>query len=106
VYDVAVTDLIDPDTEGLKQRPEVITGLARTAGHSDHLVAGHSLKRSGHATTAARKHAPDRVIMAQTGHRSVTTLDGYVRAGRILEDNSARFLGLQEPYVPEYPSDG
>lgn len=90
-YDTVGNNALNPGSIA-----QILKALARAAGYSDHLVAGHSL-RSGHATTAAKNSAPDRVIMAQTGHRSVKTLDGYVRAGRVLEDNSARFLNLETP---------
>ncbi len=56
-------------------------------------LAGHSL-RAGHATQAAANDAPDRIIMRTTGHSSVETLEGYIRAGDILTKNSARYLGL------------
>jgi site-specific recombinase XerD len=59
-------------------------------------LAGHSL-RAGHATTAAANGAPDRVIMRQTGHRSVDTLEGYIRPGNVLRENSARYLDLERP---------
>lgn len=48
----------------------------------------HSL-RSGLATSAARAGASDRSIMAITGHRSRVTLDKYIHAGGIFDDNAA-----------------
>lgn len=67
--------------------------LALNAGIDPSNVSGHSV-RSGHATTAAANGAPDRTIMATTGHRDRRTLDGYVRTGQILDDTSSRYLGL------------
>lgn len=71
----------------------IIQRAARRAGLDPHRYAGHSL-RAGLATAAAAAGAPERVIMAQTGHRSVTTLRGYIRAGTLFEGNAAGYLGL------------
>lgn len=59
-------------------------------------LAGHSL-RAGHATTASANGAPDHVIIRQTGHRSVDALEGYIRPGPVLAENSARYLDLENP---------
>lgn len=72
----------------------IVKRCAMAAGIPSHRLAGHSL-RAGHATTAAANGAPDRVIMAQTGHRSVDSLDGYTPPGDPLRDNSARYLDLE-----------
>ncbi len=32
--------------------------------------------------------------MAQTGHRSVTTLRRYIRTGTLFDENAAGYLGL------------
>ena len=53
--------------------------------------AGHSL-RAGFATSAARAGRPDRDIMRQTGHRSRTVFDRYVRAAEMWRDNPATGL--------------
>ena len=74
----------------------IVKRCALAAGIPASRLAGHSL-RAGHATTAAANGAPDRVIMRQTGHRSVDTLDGYIRPGRVLVENSARYLDLEKP---------
>jgi site-specific recombinase XerD len=71
----------------------IIQRAARRAGLDPQLYAGHSL-RAGLATAAAAAGAPERAIMAQTGHRSVTTLRGYIRAGTLFEENAAGYLGL------------
>jgi len=71
----------------------VIQRAARRAGLDPHRYAGHSL-RAGLATAAAAAGAPERTIMAQTGHRSVTTLRGYIRRGTLFEENAAGYLGL------------
>lgn len=72
---------------------EIVKRAARAAGLPAHRLSGHSL-RAGHATTAAEHGAPDRTIMRQTGHRQLETLEGYIRPGNILRDNSARYLAL------------
>jgi site-specific recombinase XerD len=71
----------------------IIQRAARRAGLDPHRYAGHSL-RAGLATAAAAAGAPERAIMAQTGHRSVTTLRSYIRRGTLFEENAAGYLGL------------
>lgn len=73
----------------------IIKRAARSAGIPIDKLSGHSL-RAGHATTAADNGAPDRTIMRQTGHKHLETLEGYLRSGNILNDNSARYLGLAD----------
>jgi integrase len=55
--------------------------------------AGHSL-RAGLATAAAAAGVPERAIMAQTGHRSLTTLRKYIRDGSLFLENAAAKIGL------------
>jgi len=74
----------------------IIKRCALAAGIPASRLAGHSL-RAGHATTASANGAPDRVIMRQTGHRSVDTLEDYIRPGNVLRENSARYLDLESP---------
>jgi integrase len=62
-------------------------------GRSTADFAGHSLRR-GHAISAARGGAPERVIMATTGHKSTRTERGYIEAGHVFEDPSGRYLDL------------
>ena len=71
----------------------VIQRAAEHAGLDPRRYAGHSL-RAGLATAAAAAGAPERAIMAQTGHRSVTTLRRYIRSGTLFEENAAGYLGL------------
>ena len=71
----------------------IIQRAAQRAGLDPRRYAGHSL-RAGLATAAAAAGAPERAIMAQTGHRSVTTLRGYIRRGTLFEENAAEYLGL------------
>lgn len=88
-YQTISTAAISPASVAL-----IVKRCALAAGIPPQRLAGHSL-RAGHATTAAANGAPDRVIMAQTGHRSVDALDGYTRPGNPLRDNSARYLDLE-----------
>jgi integrase len=53
----------------------------------------HSL-RSGFATSAARAGVSTFDISAQTRHRSIQSLDRYVKRGQIFEDNPVARLGL------------
>jgi site-specific recombinase XerD len=71
----------------------IIQRAAQRAGLDPHRYAGHSL-RAGLAIAAAAAGAPERAIMAQTGHRSVTTLRGYIRRGTLFEENAAGYVGL------------
>ncbi|MHB9024734.1 MAG: site-specific integrase [Armatimonadota bacterium] len=55
--------------------------------------SGHSL-RAGHCTAAARAGVSEKLIMAQSGHRSHGSMLKYIRSGKILKENSASFLGF------------
>ncbi|WP_245629137.1 site-specific integrase [Alicyclobacillus shizuokensis] len=55
--------------------------------------AGHSL-RAGLATSAAMAGAPERAIMAQTGHKSVNMVRRYIRDGNLFRENAAAYVGL------------
>jgi integrase len=87
-YQTLTTHALTPAAVAL-----IVKRTATAAGIPAHRLAGHSL-RSGHATTASTNGAPDRLIMAQTGHKSVETLEGYIRPAKVLVDNSARYLDL------------
>jgi site-specific recombinase XerD len=71
----------------------VVQRAAHRAGLDPTAVAGHSL-RSGFATEAAAQGAPERAIMAQTGHRSLEMVRRYIREGDRYRDNAAGYLGL------------
>jgi integrase len=79
---------LHPDSIG-----RIIKNAAVRAGLDPRAIAGHSL-RSGCATQAAKNKCPDRQIMRQTGHRSIKTLQRYIRDARILEESPASRLGL------------
>jgi integrase len=64
-----------------------------TIGLDPDEYSGHSL-RAGLATEAARAGAGEMVIMAQTGHRSTTTVRGYIRHGSLFINNAAAMVGL------------
>ncbi len=71
--------------------------LAARGGGVDVLLRKPMLRarrslRSGHATTAAENGAPDRVIMRQTGHRSVETMEGYIGSDNVLSATAGRRL--------------
>ena len=71
----------------------VVKARAAAAGLDPALFSGHSL-RAGFATQAARNGKSDRSIMRHTRHRSIRTLNEYVREGRLFEDNASDGLGL------------
>jgi integrase len=66
---------------------------AARAGMRVEPLGGHSL-RAGHVTQAAMNGVSERVIMRQTGHRSVATLRRYIRIGEMFRENAARGLGI------------
>ena len=71
---------------------QVVKRAAEAAGLPPAALAGHSL-RSGFCTEAARAGASERAIMRQTGHRSTTTLRGYIRdGGMFLEHPGEKLL--------------
>lgn len=77
-------------TEGISR---IVARAARRAGLDPNGVwTGHSL-RAGLATSAARAGVPDRAIMRTTWHRSRTSLDRYVRAGKCWEQVAAASVG-------------
>ena len=63
------------------------------AGFDSDIFSGHSL-RSGFATSAGRAGVPERVIMLQTGHKSLPVLRGYIRRGSLFSENAAALVGL------------
>jgi len=71
----------------------IVKRAAERAGLDPTRYAGHSL-RSGLATSAAAGGAPERAIMRQTGHRSVTMVRRYIRAGSLFQENAAAYVGL------------
>ena len=72
---------------------DVVHRAVALIGLDQEAFGGHSL-RAGLATEAARAGAGEIAIMAQTGHRSVTTLRGYVRHGTLFTANAAAMVGL------------
>lgn len=66
---------------------------AVAAGLDQAQFSGHSL-RAGLVTSAARAGVPERVIMRQTGHRSVEMVLKYVRSANAFHENALNSLGL------------
>jgi len=66
---------------------------AAAAGLDPAQFSGHSL-RAGLVTSAARAGVPERVIMRQTGHRSVEMVLKYVRSANAFRENALNSLGL------------
>jgi integrase len=71
----------------------IVVRSAARSGLIDADYSGHSL-RAGFATAAAEGGAPERAIMAQTGHRSVQMVRKYIRSGSLFRENAADFIRL------------
>ena len=71
----------------------VVKRAAEAAGFDPTQFAGHSL-RAGLATSAAAAGVSERIIMQQTGHKSVLTVRRYIRDGNLFRENAAGSVGL------------
>jgi len=71
----------------------VVKNAAKAAGLDPTQYAGHSL-RAGLATAAAQAGVAERVIMAQTGHKSLPMVRKYIREGSLFTQNAAAEVGL------------
>jgi hypothetical protein len=65
---------------------------AGAAGLNPALYAGHSRRSS--LATAAQAGVSERVIMEQTGHKSLPVVRRYIRRGSLFTDNAAAKVGL------------
>jgi integrase len=72
---------------------KILKRAAARAGMDVAPISGHSA-RAGCVTQAAMNGVPERIIMKQTGHKTVATLRKYIRSGEIFRDNAAAGLGL------------
>ncbi|MBW0106056.1 site-specific integrase [Pseudonocardia sp. KRD291] len=70
-----------------------ITALAAAAGHGDIGYSPHSM-RAGFVTWTHLRGASDREIAAQTRHRSLSSVGGYVRVESAWTGNAATNMGL------------
>ena len=71
----------------------IVKRRAKAVGLDPARYAGHSL-RVGLATSAAAGGASERVIMAQTGHRSAGMVRRYIREGNLWRENAASLADL------------
>jgi integrase len=71
----------------------IVKRTAEAAGLNPDEYAGHSL-RAGLATSAAMAGVEERVIMKQTGHKSVNMVRKYIRDGSLFRENAASQVGL------------
>jgi integrase len=71
----------------------IVKRRAAAVGLDPKRYGGHSL-RAGLATSAAAGGASERVIMAQTGHRSADMVRRYIREADLFKSNAASFAGL------------
>jgi len=67
---------------------ELVKEWGRDAGLEVRDLAAHSL-RAGMVTSAAQAGVPTHKIMAQTGHRSVEVMSGYIRDADLFSQNAA-----------------
>jgi integrase len=65
----------------------IVKDYADRLGLDPRHFGGHSL-RAGFATTAALLGATEDEIAFQTGHKSMTTLRGYIRRANLFERNA------------------
>ena len=71
----------------------VVKRRAKAVGLDPARYGGHSL-RAGLATSAAAAGASERVMMAQTGHRSADMVRRCIRDGNLWRENAAMLVGL------------
>jgi site-specific recombinase XerD len=71
----------------------VVKCAAGACGLDPREFGGHSL-RAGLVTQAARNGVEERVIMRQSGHKSVAMVRRYIREGELFRDNAAGRVGL------------
>jgi integrase len=71
----------------------IVKRCAEAAGLDPEAFGGQSL-RAGLATSAAAAGVSERVIMQQTGHRSVRMVRRYIREGSLFRENAAAKVGL------------
>jgi integrase len=88
-----VFDRVQPGRLSDKAVARMIKRRAKAIGLDPTRYAGHSL-RAGLATSAAAAGASERVIMAQTGHRSADMVRRYIREGSLFRQNAAALVGL------------
>lgn len=69
----------------------IVKKAAASVGIDPVLASGHSL-RSGLATSAAAAGAPERAIMATTGHKSTAMVRRYIRQGSKYIESASRYL--------------
>lgn len=74
-----------------KDVARIVKAATTAAGYPPSEFSAHSL-RSGFITTAARKGVPERIIAAQSGHRSIAVLHGYVRRAGLFRENAADLI--------------
>jgi integrase len=65
-------------------------GMPRMVGR----FTQHVAQQASLATSAAAGGASERVIMAQTGHRSADMVRRYIREGNLWRENAASLAGL------------
>ncbi len=75
---------------------QILLKRAATAGIEGTLlepITPHGM-RAGFITTAYRNGVPEEEIMGHTRHRSLPTMRGYIRCGKLSKESPAGKLGL------------
>lgn len=76
-----------------KEIARIVKRCTELVGLNPDDYADHSL-RAGLATSAAMAGVEERIIMKQTGHKSVNMVRKYIRDGSLFRDNAAAKIGL------------
>jgi site-specific recombinase XerD len=71
----------------------IVKKYVELIGLDPSLYSGHSL-RAGFATSTAQAGVEERLIMEQTGHKSVSTVRRYIRDASRFSNNAASKLDL------------
>ena len=79
-------DVVNPVRISARYVNSIIKKRVEQAGLSPAGYSGHSL-RAGFVTSAAKYKIPEHLIQLHTRHRSTKVLRGYIRIGKLFEEN-------------------
>lgn len=92
IFRPVVRGKIKPTRLADREIARIIQRTAQRIGIEDWTAyGGHSL-RSGFCTSAGRAGIEERIIMRQSGHKSIPTVRKYIRAGNLFVENAAKGL--------------
>jgi integrase len=84
---------LTPDRLTAQSVANIVKRRAERIGANPDELGAHSL-RSGFITAAAQRGIEEGAIARQSGHRSISTLRGYIQTAGVFNDNAATQLGL------------